>query len=248
VERAAVSYLPSVAAWSAAAGAADVKPARRLLAIGAPVISKAAEDRVGLLRPGEKTGTPGTTERETRAVAALAGPGMAQVAVGANATAARLAAGLPAGSLAHVAVPLFLSDASPLHSLLVLSASGERDTGLTEIGSALSWETPASAVLFPTANGATGGASGEALEGLSWSLLVAGTPSVAVSRWPLAAKAPARVNSLVSGFYRAQLAAPSPAGSPPLPAQALQRAAKRMLAAPATKHPGHWAGLMVIGR
>jgi len=251
VERAAVSYMPSLTAWSAAARVASAaKPSGRIMALGAPVISKAAEERVSLLHPGQKPGTSGGTERETRAVAALAGPPRAQVLVGVKATAERLASGVPAGTIAHVAAPLLLSDASPLHSLLVLSPMGEHDAGLAEVGAALGWEVPAAAAVFPAAEGWTSGTSGEALAALSWSLLVAGTPAVVVSRWPLAAQPPARLDPLVAGFYRAQLApaAPRAAATVPLFSPALQRAAKRLLAVPATRHPGYWAGLMVLER
>ncbi len=251
VERAAVSYVPSLMAWSAAGRitSAAGKPSGRVMALGAPAVSKAAEERVALLHPGQKPGASGCTERETRAVVAVAGPARAQVLLGPKATADRLGTGVPVGAIAHVAAPLLLSDASPLHSLLVLSPAGDQDTGLAEIGAALGWEVPAAAAVFPATEGWTAATSGEALTALSWSLLVAGTPAVVVSRWPLGARPPARLDPLVAGFYRAQLAPATPgAASSSMFSPALQRAAKRLLAAPATRHPGYWSGLMVIGR
>ena len=242
VERAAVSYAPSLTAWSVATRAAAAgKGTGRIFALGGPAISKAAEERAGLLRPGLKLDTAGSTEREARAVVALAGPARGQAVLGAKATVERLANGVPAGAMAHVAAPLVLSDASPLHSWLVLSPSGDQETGLSEIGHALGWEVPAAAAVFPAVEAPGAGGSGEALAALSWSMLVAGTPAIVVSRWPLGARPPARLDPLVAGFYRAQLAVTAP-GAPGF-AASLQRAARRLIAAPATRHPGRWAGL-----
>ena len=248
VERTEISYAASLAALSAARRAAAGHTASgRVLALGGPIVSKAAEGRLELLRPGQKPVLPAGADREVKAVVMLAGPARGQALIGARATADRLAVGVSPGTIEHVAAPLLLSDASPLHSLLVLSPSAAEDSGLTEVGNALEWESGAALAVFPAAE-ATAGTTGEALAGLSWSMLVAGTPAVMVSRWPLAARPPARLDPLVAGFYRAQLAGGSAQARRMSPAAALQRAARRLLSSPATRHPGYWCGLMLIGR
>jgi CHAT domain-containing protein len=74
---------------------------------------------------------------------------------------------------------------------------------------------------------------------------VAGPASLAVNRWPLQEPEAA---ALVPGMYRSRIAAVAgrPAGR--TMAESLQRAAKRQLAQPATRHPYFWDGLAVIGR
>jgi hypothetical protein len=79
---------------------------------------------------------------------------------------------------------------------------------------------------------------------LSWSLFVAGSPTLVIDRWTPPPTGP----SVMTWFYRAHLAPRAPGARRPRAAESLQKAMKGLLAQPATRHPFYWAGAMAIGR
>lgn len=173
----------------------------------------------------------------------LFGASASQVFLREQARADRVAFGARPASALHLAVPGYLLDASPLHSLLVMSPAGEADPdqGVVEIADAMSWSLAADLVMLPRIEFGqeTAASSGDSLVALAWSLLVGGSPTTVVSRWPTAG-----AGSLVPAFYRAWLGAAPRAARPPA-AQAMQKAARTLIARPGS-HPADWAGLMVM--
>jgi CHAT domain-containing protein len=75
--------------------------------------------------------------------------------------------------------------------------------------------------------------------GLSWALLVAGSPTSVVSQWKVDAVS---TTELMLAFHRTLRG--SRDGSP---AQALRQAARTLLARPEYRHPFYWAGFVAVG-
>ncbi|HET6467992.1 MAG TPA: CHAT domain-containing protein, partial [Geminicoccaceae bacterium] len=132
---------------------------------------------------------------------------------------------------------------------LVLSPNGtvDGDEGLAEASGVMSWDLRAGLAVLSHAEPIQPRPTGEALTALSWSFLAAGTPTLASSRWAPEGTATPRTDPLVRGFYRELLRPLRQGEERPSPAVALQRAARRLVAAPATRHPWHWARMMVVG-
>jgi CHAT domain-containing protein len=87
--------------------------------------------------------------------------------------------------------------------------------------------------------------SGEGMIGLAWSLLVAGTRSVAVSQWKVESGS---TTGLMQNFYSALK--PNSTGDKNLfagKAEALRRGALKLRRNPRYAHPFYWAGFVLIG-
>ncbi|HSK08833.1 MAG TPA: CHAT domain-containing tetratricopeptide repeat protein [Vicinamibacterales bacterium] len=252
IEDAAVSYLPSLASLALYREVNGLPTRPALLAAGSPAASTVAVERLGLQKPGIVAPGP-AGGREARAVAALFGASRSKVLTGRAASTQAVLGGVAPGGVLHLAVPAVLNDASPFYSSLVLSpdAGDQQAEGLLDTADWMGWDLQAGLAVFPAAEGVQPLTNGEALTALSWSLLVAGTPTVVASRWPVAPAAARRGSDLlVTGFYRALLQPLASPGMERAAAPALRSAARRLLAAPAPgpRHPGRWARLIVIGR
>jgi tetratricopeptide (TPR) repeat protein len=247
VEDTAVSYGLSVTALAAMA-ASDAVPApaprKTVLVVAAPAMGKPAEERLALVRPAAKPATD-TVPAELRALRVAIGTASFSVLEGPRATAFALVQGAGGAGVLHVAAPVLVSHASPLHSLVALTPAeaSDADGGLVELVDVMGWDLRPATVVFSRAESGTAAFSAEGFGGLSWSLFVAGPPSVAVNRWALG-----DAGAFVTALHRSMRAAVPgrPAGRSL--AEALQRAAKGRLAQPATRHPRFWAGLAVLGR
>jgi CHAT domain-containing protein len=245
VEGVSISYLPSLASAAIYRQATGPAARPRLVAVAAPVVASPVQERLALARSGAPGPRPAVAAAEARAAAAIFGAGT-RLLTGAEATAERLLTAAAGGQVLHLAVPALLDDASPFHSALVFSPAPAPDpeSGLVEAATVMSWPLPAGLAVLSQAEPVQPRPAGDALTAWSWSFLVAGTPTIAVGRWPASAT-PARTDPLVRGFYRELLRA---GRTRPSPARALQRAARRLLASPATSHPWFWARMMVMGR
>lgn len=246
IEDVSIAYVPSLASTVLYREAARSSPRPRLVAAAAPRVDPSVEEQLALARPGRGAPNPAVATAEARAVAAIFGTGT-RLLTGAEATGEQLVAAATDGGLLHLAVPVLLNDASPFYSSLLLSPAGPGlEGGPVEAASLMSWNLPAGLAVLSHAEPMQPRPAGDALTALSWAFLVAGTPRVAIARWPPSSP-PGRVDPLVRGFYR-ELRRPVPAGRErPSPAVALQRAARRLLAAPATRDPWFWARMMVVG-
>ena len=246
VEDMAIAYAPSLTALTAmdAPRPRAAAPAS-LVAFGQPVLGKAAEERLALVRPPAPA-TPPPADREIVNAAAVFGPARSRTFVGDAARADKLAAGVTPGSIIHLAVPLVLTEAAPLYSLLAFTPTDPADAGssLIEAVWLMSWNLPADvAVASRVEYGPTSG-EGDALTGLAWSFFVGGTPALVVNRLLGAPTDP----SVAVRFDRAHAAAATAGAGPPRASESLQRAMKGILAQPDTRHPFYWAGFMAIGR
>lgn len=248
----AVSYAPSLTALLAMRAApredavrtppAPGNEQRAVVAAADPAIAPAALDRLTLL------GATGTTAsqsgvREVTMISRALGLRASRTFLRERPRADRLGAALTAGAGLHLAVPVCLSDASPLHSLIAMSPAGGDNEGVTELVDVMSWTLPAAFVLLPRLEPGAAATGGDALAALSWSLLVAGSPTTIANRWPTADGG----TKLTVPFYRAWLSRAPGRPSGATAAEALQKAARGLIAQPGT-HLADWTGLMVIGR
>jgi tetratricopeptide (TPR) repeat protein/CHAT domain-containing protein len=245
IEDAAVSYAPSLTAFGAI-GAIVPDPATRrsLVAFANPALGPAVADRLALLRAGAASSAPGADPDVAR-VAPLFGPTSRVTFAGEQARPERLAQGVAAGAVLHLGVPVLLSEASPLYSLIVLAPADAADagTGLVEVAALMGVNLPASVAVVPRLEYGPSAGTGEAITALTWSLVIGGTPTTVANRWVAGEKDP----SVVTRFYR-NFVAPAAAGRRPGTAESLRKAMVGLIAEPATNHPFFWAGLMVIGR
>ncbi|MDO8836323.1 MAG: CHAT domain-containing tetratricopeptide repeat protein, partial [Vicinamibacterales bacterium] len=247
VEDATVSYGISVTALAAMAAPSQARPARpTLVAVASPRLLKPAEERIALLRP-PSAGPPDRPDEEVRLLGTLFGPAASRTLRSERANLSLIQQGVSALTILHLAVPAFVSNASPLYSAIALTPEdpADADGGLVELSDVLAWELPAQAVVLSRVEPSGGLLSEEGIAGLSWGLFVAGTPTVVANRWPL--KDPAAA-AMIPALYRAKLAPVAGRPSGRTLAESIQRAAKRQLAQPATQHPFYWAGLMAVGR
>jgi tetratricopeptide (TPR) repeat protein/CHAT domain-containing protein len=249
VEDMAVSYAPSQTALAAFESVKPDPAARRMLvAFGRPKLSSADADRLAVVRVVAATPQAASAppSHEVEDIATLFGPARSKVYLGDKAQVEQLAQGVPAGTILHLAVPTVLTDATPLYSLLAFTNAGTADTstGLLEVGAAMNWSLPAEATVASQAEFVQGIGDGGAMTALSWSLFVAGSPTLVIDRWTPPPTGP----SVMTWFYRAHLAPRAPGARRPRAAESLQKAMKGLLAQPATRHPFYWAGAMAIGR
>jgi tetratricopeptide (TPR) repeat protein/CHAT domain-containing protein len=246
IEDASVSYGLSVTALAALAALPHPRPHRpSVVAVANPRLQKSAEERVALTRPASVT-LSDNAEHEVRGIATLFGSAASRVLLGDKAGTARILRETSSGAILHVAAPVFVSNASPLFSMMTLTSDDNTDAdgGLVEIADVLGWELPAEAVVFSRVDSGVAPVSQEGFAGLSWCLFVAGAPVVVANRWVLQDAVAA---ALVPSVYRARLAPVAGRHAGWTMAESVQQAAKRHLAQPATRHPYYWAGLIVIG-
>ena len=247
VEDASVTLAPSLTGLVALDSLRPEATSRRaLVAFGKPVLGRAIEERLALVRPAAPTAQPPAADREVEGVALLFGPSRSRTFLGDQARVERLAQGVAPGTILHLAVPTVLTEATPLFSVIALTPSDSADaaTGLVEVASLISWNLPAEAAVVSRLEYGPGSGEGAALTTLAWLLFVGGTPTLVANRW-LVGPTDASVGTR---FYRAHLARTAAGAPAPRAAESLQRAMKGILAQPATRHPFYWAGFMTIGR
>ncbi len=249
VEDTAVSYAPSLTTLTVMEAAKPDPAARRtLVAFGQPDIAPADAERLAVVRvvTPAAAATPAPPSREVQEVATLFGPARSRLYLGAKAQAGQLAQGVPPGAILHLGVPAVLTDATPLYSLLAFAGTGAADTGtgLVEVAALMNCDLPAEMTVASQTEFVQALGDGGALTALSWSLFVAGSPTLVVDRWTPPPTGP----SVTARFYRAHLAPVVAGARRPGAAESLQKAMRGIVAQPATRHPFYWAGAMTVGR
>ena len=157
--------------------------------------------------------------------------------IGSDATEERVRSEAVRHRVLHFATHAILDDRQPLRSRLVLAGGSALEA--EEI-----LELPLDADLVvlsacETARG--GGAPGEGLMGMAWSVLAAGGRSTLATHWSVGSAASA---DLVIAFYERWRAQPQ---HPFARAAALQHARRQLIAQRASRHPYYWAGFVLIG-
>jgi CHAT domain-containing protein len=88
-----------------------------------------------------------------------------------------------------------------------------------------------------TARGRIG--AGEGMVGFSWSMFIAGVPSIVVSQWKVES---AGTRDLMVNFHRGLLSTARVRKS-----EALRQAALKVMKNPETNHPFYWGGFVLVG-
>ena len=246
IEQADVSYAPSLAALREMHRLADTRAAGQtrlpLLSMG----SSGAESRAVTL--GGLPLLP-AAEAQARAIASVYGAGRSTIRVGADARSDWLQRDVNRYQVIHIAAHGIFDDVSPMHSYLVLapaSASpGVRDDGYLEAADLINMDIQADLVVLSSCDTALGRiGDGEGLVGLSWALFVAGTPSIVVSQWQVAADS---TTELMRVFHRKIADGLKAGGAVSNRAVALRAAALSLIKTPQRSHPFYWAPFVLIG-
>jgi CHAT domain-containing protein len=205
-------------------------------------------------------------EREIQKLRALYGTAQSRVFAGTSATEerARIEAGRP-DVILHFAVPTMLDDSIPMYSFTGLSAVGGKqgtyvDDGLLQTWEIMNLNSQARLVVLSGAEMEGGRVGpGDAVAALMWSWFVAGTPTLALTRWPI--RSPA-LSQFMSDFHAGMKAGPksgSPTGSPTgsMPrfnpsgsiskAEALRQSMLTLRRSTEYHHPYYWSAFMLIG-
>jgi CHAT domain-containing protein/tetratricopeptide (TPR) repeat protein len=254
----AVSYAPSLSVLremnrkgnefrsARTAGAKNVRtsftdsanPVPELLALGNPVpnVEAVAQTR------DEALGPLPSAEFEANTLGKLYGRARSKVLIGKEATEEEVKADAGKYRLLHFATHAILDDRNPMYSHIVLSPPGDksREDGLLEAWELMNLDLTADMVVLSacqTARGRVG--AGEGMIGMSWSLFVAGSPTVVVSQWNVDSASTAE---LMIEFHR-NLLRRGTANKPALTkAEALREAALKLLHG-RYSHPAYWAVL-----
>jgi CHAT domain-containing protein/tetratricopeptide (TPR) repeat protein len=230
VERAAVSYAPSVTAL--------LKMQRR----GDDLRKQHGKEgdllALGIRDFGKREKTLPQAEDEARAIAKLFGDSGHSL-LGTEATPSRLRARWSKARYLHFATHGLLNEDAPFYSSLVLSPDQEKGAHGQLFAADLLEERLSAevAVLSACETGLGRRYNGEGLLGLSWAWFVAGVPSLVVSQWSVSDQAAER---LMTAFW-----SEVKSGTPR--AEALRRAQLRLLKDRGTRHPFYWAPFVLVG-
>ncbi len=245
VERSAVSYAPSLTVLRDIKSHRDrarAEPAGSgLLALGNPALGKETIERAAMAVRDEKLTPLPEAEQEVKALRRLYGMSQSKVYIGAEAREDRLKAEAGQARILHFATHGILNNASPMYSHLALAQGADNEDGLLESWELMQLDLKADLAVLSaceTARGRFG--AGEGVIGLTWAMFVAGVPSTVVSQWKVES---ASTRELMLGFHQL-LIAPSAKVSK---AEALRRAALKLMKNPNTSHPFYWAGFVLVG-
>ncbi len=248
IETAAISYAPSLTALremrKARPEAAASAPAAALLALGNPALAPDTITRAQHRYRDARLGPLPEAEQEVVAIGKLYGGLRSRVYTGARAREQLLKEVAGRFEILHLATHAIVNDEDPMYSALVLAQTGKQrdEDGLLEAWEIMQLRLHARLVVLSaceTARGQVG--AGEGMMGLSWAFLMAGVPAIVVSQWPVES---ASTTALMIEFHRQLLARGRARVSK---AEALRRAALKLLQRDHTLHPFYWAAFVVIG-
>jgi CHAT domain-containing protein len=225
----------------------NAPPAETLLAFGNPAIGGKTGELVKSVFMDEKLLPLPEAERQVKILGQLYGVAHSRVYVGADAREERAKAEAGNCRILHLATHAILNDASPMYSQVVLSQHQENgiEDGLLEAWEIMNLGLKADLVILSvceTARGRLG--AGEGVIGLSWALFVAGCPTTVVSQWKVES---ASTTELMVEFHRNLRRKIDDPKSAVTGAEALRRAALKLLRSRRHRHPFYWAGFVIIG-
>ena len=139
----------------------------------------------------------------------------------------------------HVAAHAVLDNTAPLFSRLIVAREGSESAGVVTAADLMKMPLAQTRLVVLSACETARGqaSSGEGMIGLSWSLMLAGTPGCVVTQWKVESRS---VADLMEDFH-AELLRGSDA------AHALRDAACKLRAEKETEHPFYWAPFVMLG-
>lgn len=218
-------------------------PGPALLAMGNPSLNSNLVARAQSSDRSLSLGDLPAAEREVRDLGQIYGIQRSKILTGSAATEETLKAEAGRYPILHFATHGLLDDENPLYSRLLLASSNGSDDGFLEAREIMKLDLHADLAVLSacqTARGTIG--PGEGLIGMSWAFFIAGTSTTVVSQWKVDSASTAR---LMVSFHRAWQGADKPA--PVNKAEALRRAALKLMSDPRYRHPFYWSGFVVMG-
>ena len=249
IEDLAIGYGSSLAALIEISRPGDQTKSARvppsLFAIGNPAITKRTADLAKKLSDRDITASA-ESEAEVKLLERIYGASRVKIHIGDQASESVLKQEAGKANVIHLGAPAMLTDANPLYSYVALSQPegiGSED-GLLQVREILKLNLSAELLLLSSSEASADRyATGGSLSSLSWSLLIAGCPSLVAARW---ATGSTSTTDLMMDLHRS-LQTTSSSRTPASKAKQLQRAMLRLLRAGQYQHPFYWAGYSVIG-
>jgi CHAT domain-containing protein len=248
IEDFAISYAPSLTVLQKMMKTRQTRSttaSTTLLAVGNPIVAVETSTRVKSVMMDEQLLPLPEAERQVKLLGQLYTASRSKVYVGQEASEARVKAEAGGSRILHLATHGILNDASPMYSQIVLAhtVGDTNEDGLLEAWEIMNLELKADLVVLSaceTARGKLG--AGEGMIGLSWALFVAGSPATVVSQWKVES---ASTTELMVAFHR-NLKGQN-RGQRLTKAEAMRRAALRLLKLKEYRHPFYWAAFVIVG-
>ena len=248
IEDYAISYAPSLTVLREMSTfrkrkAEDNATSKTLLAMGNPALATQTVDSLKLVHRDEKLGPLPQAELEVKILSKLYGATHSKVYTGAEASEKRIKVEAGNFGVVHLATHGILNDATPMYSQIVLAQSdGASEDGLLEAWEIMKLNLNADLVVLSACESGRGRVgAGEGVIGLTWALFVAGSPTSVVSQWKVESTS---TSQLMVEFHRNLQSERQKSRSK---AEALQKAALKMLGTKSFRHPFYWAGFILVG-
>lgn len=248
IERAAVSYAPSLTALGEMRKKSDAKRAKRtagadLLAFGNPVVGDDTKQRMlQRVLMSEKLEPLPEAERLVNQLGRMYGANKSKVFTGAAAREQVAKQEAAKFRIVQFATHGILNDASPMYSHLVLALDEKNadEDGLLEAWELKDLNLNADMVILSACDTARGRVrAGEGVVGMTWAAFIAGVPTTVAAQWKVES---ASTTELMLEFHR-QLLAQQKISK----AEALRRAELKLLKSAKYRHPFYWAGFVMVG-
>jgi CHAT domain-containing protein len=215
----------------------------RLLAIGNPSLSGRTVSQLSFTRGEASFDSLPQAETEVKTIGEIYGARASTILIGNAAREETFKATASKYPVLHFAAHGVLDDVNPLYSRLLLATESNSEDGFLEAREIMKLDLHADLAVLSacqTARGQVG--AGEGLIGMSWALFIAGTSTTVASQWKVDSAATAR---LMIDFHRNLQSEKEPLRSGP--AEALRKAAIKLMADPKYRHPFYWSGFVVVG-
>lgn len=243
VERAAISYAPSVTALrEIAAKRRGKRPfGAELVAFGNPAIGSETTRLLTEVFMDEKFDPLPEAERLVNSLERIYGAGRSRVFTGRAASESLVKAEVSKGRVIQFAAHGILNNQAPMYSHIVLTRSGteSNEDGLLEAWEMKDLKLNADLVILSACETARGRVSnGEGVIGMTWALFIAGAPATVASQWKVESSS---TTELMLEFHRQLLTGKVSK------AEALRRASLKIMKIPKFRHPSYWAGWVLVG-
>jgi CHAT domain-containing protein/Tfp pilus assembly protein PilF len=215
----------------------------RLLAMGNPSLSSRLVSQSRSAPRDAPLDSLPHAEQEVKALREIYGAQESTILIGTAAREETFKATASKYPVLHFAAHGVLDDVNPLYSRLLLATDSGSEDGFLEAREIMKLNLHADLAVLSacqTARGQVG--SGEGLIGMSWALFIAGTSTTVASQWQVDSASTAR---LMIDFHRNLQSGKGP--SQASAAEALRRAAIKLMADPKYRHPFFWSGFVVVG-
>jgi len=215
----------------------------RLLAIGNPSLSGQSVARLRSTSRELSFDSLPQAEQEVKAIGEIYGAQESTILIGTAAREETFKATASKYPVLHFAAHGVLDDMNPLYSRLLLATESDSEDGFLEAREIMKLDLHADLAVLSacqTARGQVG--SGEGLIGMSWALFIAGTSTTVASQWKVDSASTARLMIDLHRNLQSEKA-PLRTGT----AEALRKAAIKLMADSKYRHPFFWSGFVVVG-